>query len=30
MQESLWRALLSEEGDEWRLLVDEPDEPGKN
>lgn len=30
MQEGLWRTLLSEEGDEWRLLVDEPDEPGKN
>ncbi len=30
MQEALWRALLSEEGDEWRLMVDEPDEPGKN
>ena len=30
MQEGLWRSLLSEEGDQWRLLVDEPDEPGKN
>jgi len=30
MLEGLWRALLSEEGDQWRLLVDEPDEPGKN
>lgn len=29
-QEELWRALLSDEGDQWRLLVDEPDEPGKN
>jgi putative transcriptional regulator len=30
MQEGLWRALLCDEGDEWRLMVDEPDEPGKN
>jgi len=30
MHEGLWRGLLSEEGDEWRLLVDEPDEPGQN
>ena len=30
MQEGLWRALLAEEGDEWRLMADEPDEPGKN
>jgi putative transcriptional regulator len=30
MQEGLWRALLSDEGDQWRLMVDEPDEPGKN
>jgi putative transcriptional regulator len=30
MQEELWRTLLSEEGDQWRLLADEPDEPGKN
>jgi hypothetical protein len=30
MQEALWRSLLSDEGDEWRLMVDEPDEPGKN
>ena len=30
MQESLWRGLLSEEGDEWRLLLDAPEEPGKN
>ena len=30
MQESLWKALLAAEGDEWKLLVDEPEEPGKN
>jgi putative transcriptional regulator len=30
MQDELWRSLLSEEGDQWRLLADEPDEPGKN
>jgi len=30
MHEGLWRTLLTEEGDEWRLIVDEPDEPGKN
>jgi putative transcriptional regulator len=30
MQESLWRSLLADEGDEWRLFVDEPEEPGKN
>jgi len=30
MQEGLWHSLLSEEGDQWRLLADEPDEPGKN
>ena len=30
MQERLWRGLLSDEGDEWRLLADEPDEPDKN
>ncbi len=30
MQEGLWRTLLADEGDEWRLLVDEPDDPGKN
>jgi putative transcriptional regulator len=30
MQESLWRSLLADEGDEWKLLVDEPEEPGKN
>jgi putative transcriptional regulator len=30
MQEGLWRSLLAEEGDEWRLMADEPDEPGKN
>jgi putative transcriptional regulator len=30
MHESLWRSLLADEGEEWRLLADEPDEPGKN
>ncbi len=30
MQESLWRYLLANEGEQWRLLADEPDEPGKN
>jgi hypothetical protein len=30
MKEALWRSLLSEEGEQWRLLVDEPEEPGKN
>jgi len=30
MHESLWRGLLSEEGDEWRLLIDAPEEPDKN
>lgn len=30
MQEGLWKGLLSEEGQEWRLLIDEPEEPGKN
>jgi putative transcriptional regulator len=30
MQEALWRSLLTDEGDQWRLLVDEPDEPGEN
>jgi putative transcriptional regulator len=29
-QEGLWRLLLSGEGDQWRLMVDEPDEPEKN
>jgi putative transcriptional regulator len=30
MHDALWRGLLSEEGDQWRLLVEEPEEPGKN
>ena len=30
VHETLWRTLLADEGDEWRLMVDEPDEPGKN
>jgi putative transcriptional regulator len=30
MQEALWRSLISEEGEEWKLLADEPEEPGKN
>jgi len=30
MQEALWRSLLSDEGAEWELMADEPDEPGKN
>jgi putative transcriptional regulator len=30
MHDALWRSLLSEEGDQWRLLVEEPEEPGKN
>ena len=30
MEEPLWRSLLSDEGDEWRLLANEPDEPGQN
>ncbi len=30
MHETLWRTLLTDEGDQWRLMVDEPDEPGKN
>jgi putative transcriptional regulator len=30
MQEALWRSLLADEGDEWRLMVDEPEDPGKN
>jgi putative transcriptional regulator len=30
MQEALWRSLLADEGDEWRLMADEPDEPDKN
>jgi putative transcriptional regulator len=29
-QEGLWRLLLSGEGDQWRLMADEPDEPEKN
>ncbi len=28
--ESLWRAVLSREGAEWRLLANEPDEPERN
>ena len=27
---SLWQAMLAAEGDSWRLLADEPDEPGAN
>jgi putative transcriptional regulator len=27
---NLWRAVLSAEGDEWRLLADEPDDPAGN
>jgi putative transcriptional regulator len=30
MQDSLWRSLLADEGDEWKLFVDEPEETGKN
>jgi putative transcriptional regulator len=30
MKDALWRSLLADEGDEWRLLADEPEEPGKN
>ncbi len=30
MQDALWRSLLADEGDEWRLMVDEPEDPGKN
>jgi len=30
VKEGMWRSLLNEEGAEWRLLADEPDEPGKN
>jgi putative transcriptional regulator len=30
MKEALWRSLLTDEGDEWRLIVDEPEDPGKN
>jgi putative transcriptional regulator len=30
IEEALWKGLLGEEGDEWRLLIDEPEEPGKN
>jgi putative transcriptional regulator len=26
----LWRKVLGQEGAEWRLLVDEPEEPGEN
>jgi putative transcriptional regulator len=28
--ESLWRTILSGEGEEWRLLADEPDDPEVN
>jgi putative transcriptional regulator len=28
--ESLWKAVLSREGAEWRLLADEPDKPELN
>lgn len=28
--ESLWRMVLGREGDEWRLLAGEPDDPGLN
>lgn len=28
--DNLWRTLLSREGEEWKLLADEPDEPEKN
>jgi putative transcriptional regulator len=30
MQQALWRSLLRDEGDEWRLLADEPEDAGKN
>jgi len=30
VQEALWRSLLADEGGEWQLMVDEPEEPGKN
>jgi putative transcriptional regulator len=30
MQDALWRSLLADEGGEWSLLADEPDDPGKN
>ena len=30
VQEELWRSLLADEGAEWELMVDEPEEPGKN
>ena len=30
VQETLWRSLLADEGGEWQLMVDEPEEPGKN
>ncbi|HEY4990268.1 MAG TPA: YqgE/AlgH family protein [Opitutaceae bacterium] len=30
VKEALWRSLLADEGDEWTLMIDEPDEPGKN
>ena len=28
--ESLWRVVLSREGAEWKLLANEPDDPGEN
>lgn len=28
--ETLWRLVLGREGAEWRLLADEPDDPGQN
>ncbi len=28
--DSLWRTVLGREGAEWRLLADEPEEPGRN
>jgi len=30
IDETLWRTLLAREGDHWRLLAEEPDEPEKN
>ena len=30
VKEALWRSLLSDEGGEWLLMADEPEEPGKN
>lgn len=29
-EEDLWRSLLADEGGEWKLMADEPDEPDKN